>query len=418
MSQTVIEALLALHHGLPRQGPGSDATTRRLLSLAGPGPGAPRALDAGSGPGRAALVLAAEANARVDAVDLYRPFLLELLDAAERQGVHDRVRAMCCSMDRLPFPDQVFDLVWSESAVYNIGLDAALRGWRRLLAPDGVVVVTEIEWAADEPSPQARAWWEPVYPVRTAEENAAIVRAAGYEVVARLPLPETDWWEEYYTPLEERIGAADLSRPGMAEAVAGTREEIALRRAHGEDYRYTGYVLRPVDRPATAWTTRTETPADVDVIREIVRTAFPTAEESALVDALRADTAAWIPGLSVVAGAPDGRVAGHALFTRCHVGDEPAAGARAGRGGARRPAAGRRGGRDPGGLDAARAMGENLVVVLGHPEYYPRFGFERASAYGIRAAFDAPDDALMALGLDASRPVPGGVIRYAAPFGV
>ncbi|WP_225961976.1 GNAT family N-acetyltransferase [Actinomadura algeriensis] len=204
----------------------------------------------------------------------------------------------------------------------------------------------------------------------------------------------------------------------MAEAVAGTREEIALRRAHGEDYRYTGYVLRPVDRRDAPWSTRAETPADVGVIREIVRTAFPTAEESALVDALRADAEAWIPGLSVVAEAPDGHVAGHALFTRCHVGDEPALALApvAVAPGRQRTGAGSAAIRA--GLDAARAMGENLVLVLGHPEYYPKFGFERASAYGIRAPFDAPDEAMMALALDASRPVPGGVIRYAAPFGV
>ncbi len=42
------------------------------------------------------------------------------------------------------------------------------------------------------------------------------------------------------------------------------------------------------------------------------------------------------------------------------------------------------------GLEAARAMGESLVLVLGHAEYYPRFGFTLASAFGIRASFDVP----------------------------
>ncbi|MDG4865538.1 transferase, partial [Streptomyces sp. T-3] len=51
------EAFFTLHHGLPRQGPGSDATTRHLLSLAGPLPARPRVLDLGCGPGRAALLL-------------------------------------------------------------------------------------------------------------------------------------------------------------------------------------------------------------------------------------------------------------------------------------------------------------------------------------------------------------------------
>lgn len=44
------------------------------------------------------------------------------------------------------------------------------------------------------------------------------------------------------------------------------------------------------------------------------------------------------------------------------------------------------------GLDAARAMGERYVVVLGHPTYHPRFGFGRASAHGIQLSVEVPED--------------------------
>lgn len=72
-------------------------------------------------------------------------------------------------------------------------------------------------------------------------------------------------------------------------------------------------------------------------------------------------------------------------------------------------------------LDAARARGERLVLVLGHPAYYPKFGFTPASGYGIRPGFEAPDEAMMALVLgaaDGSWQVPQGTITYPAPFGV
>ena len=69
-------------------------------------------------------------------------------------------------------------------------------------------------------------------------------------------------------------------------------------------------------------------------------------------------------------------------------------------------------------LDAARLRGERLVLVLGHPEYYPRFGFVRASEYGIKPGFEVPDAAMMALALDPSGAVPAGTIHYPAAFGV
>lgn len=165
------------------------------------------------------------------------------------------------------------------------------------------------------------------------------------------------------------------------------------------------------------WITRAETGADIPAIREINLAAFDTPLEADLVDALRAD-GSWIDGLSVVAAGPDGTLVGHALLTRCHIGDTPALclapvavrpeqqGSGAGSAAVRAA------------LNAAEEKGEHCVVVLGHPAYYPRFGFTRASAHGIGVTFDVPDEALMVLSLDESRPLPRGTVRYAAPFGI
>ena len=167
----------------------------------------------------------------------------------------------------------------------------------------------------------------------------------------------------------------------------------------------------------SAWTTRPETADDVSAIREVNLAAFPTAEEADLVEALRASDA-WIEGLSIVTEDAEGAVVGHALLTRCHVDGAPALALapcavlprlqRSGAGSAAIRA----------GLEAARAKGENIVLVLGHPEYYPRFGFTAASGFGIRASFDVPDEALMALALAPDAETPRGTITYPAPFGV
>lgn len=51
------------------------------------------------------------------------------------------------------------------------------------------------------------------------------------------------------------------------------------------------------------------------------------------------------------------------------------------------------------GLDRCKAMGCDAVVVLGHPEYYPRFGFVPASRYGVRCEYDVPDEVFMLIEL-------------------
>ncbi|MGA5129779.1 GNAT family N-acetyltransferase [Streptomyces olivoreticuli] len=165
------------------------------------------------------------------------------------------------------------------------------------------------------------------------------------------------------------------------------------------------------------WITRAETGADIPTIRAIVLAAFETPLEADLVDALRADSS-WTDGLSVVSTDEDGEVIGHALLTRCHIGDTPALclapvavrpeHQKSGAGSAAIRAA----------LAAAEDMGERYVVVLGHPAYYPRFGFTRASAHGIGLTIDVPDEAMMALALDEAHPLPSGTVRYAAPFGI
>ncbi|GEB59655.1 bifunctional class I SAM-dependent methyltransferase/N-acetyltransferase [Streptomyces gardneri] len=423
------DSFFALHHGLPRQGPGSDSTTRRLLALAGQLPERPRVLDLGCGPGRSALLLAAEANAEVTAVDTHEPFLAELRQTAAARGLDGSIRTLRADMGALPFPDGSFDLVWAESSVFVLGFDRALAEWRRLLAPGGTLVLTECVWTTEEPGPVARAFWEDHYTLRTVAGNAAAAVEAGYHVLGTVPQPQSDW-DEYYVPLAEHADAADTTVPGMAEAVAGARAEIALRREHGSDYGYAGFVLKPADprwgsphAPGRRGRVREESAEDAPRVWRVVSTAFgsveaPSETEADLVDNLRLDAEAWLPGLSYVAEAPDGTIAAHALITRCRVNGAPAAALapvsvapeyqRTGAGQAVVRAV----------LDAARLRGEPLVLVMGHPEYYPRFGFVRASEYGIKPGFEVPDEVMMALVLDAAAPVPSGTLVYPAAFGV
>jgi putative acetyltransferase len=161
---------------------------------------------------------------------------------------------------------------------------------------------------------------------------------------------------------------------------------------------------------------RTERPEDRAAVSEVLTRAFDQPDEAQLVDALRVDPA-WIDQLSLVATAAD-VVVGHALLTRLTVGDRRAL--------ALAPVAvlpeqQRRGVGHQLVTELVRraiASGERLVVVLGDPAYYSRFGFVPAAALGVTGPFVDSGDAFQVLPLAATRLVPHGQVRYAAAFGL
>ncbi|GAA3082264.1 class I SAM-dependent methyltransferase [Pseudonocardia yunnanensis] len=243
-AMTVEQAFWLAHDGLAQQAPGSAATTRSLLRLAGPLPARPRAVDIGCGGGQASVLLAAEAGAEVVAVDTHEPFLEQARAAAVAAGVGGRVRTVAARMQDLPLPAGSVDLIWAEGSVYLMGFDEALAAWRDLLAPGGTLVLTECEWTTPEPASGARAFWDAAYPaMRTTDGNVRAALAAGWTVAATYLLPDSDW-AAYYDPLAARIET--LRADGIdGAALDEVAHEIEIRRAYGGDYGYTGYVLRP-----------------------------------------------------------------------------------------------------------------------------------------------------------------------------
>ncbi len=163
---------------------------------------------------------------------------------------------------------------------------------------------------------------------------------------------------------------------------------------------------------------REESVGDVAAIRHINERAFGQQSEARLVDALRGDKAVT---LSLVAEC-GGVVVGHILFSPAHV----VAGEAESDVVALAPMAvlpeHQRSGVGSAlileGLARLRDAGHGLLVVLGHSEYYPRFGFVRASRLDIRCPFDVPDEAYMAIELrEDTAPAGGGEVRYHGAFG-
>jgi putative acetyltransferase len=162
-------------------------------------------------------------------------------------------------------------------------------------------------------------------------------------------------------------------------------------------------------------TIRPERPEDAAAVGAVHRAAFPTDAEARLVDRLRANGKARAALVAEV----DGEVVGHVVFSPVSVGGVHAGGL------GLAPVAVRPGHQRRGvgsalireGLAVCRREGCPFVVLLGHPDYYPRFGFRRAGEVGLSNAYGA-DEAFLVLELrPGGCPAGGGLVEYGPEFG-
>lgn len=160
---------------------------------------------------------------------------------------------------------------------------------------------------------------------------------------------------------------------------------------------------------------RRETTRDADAIRAVTLAAFGREPEARLVDELRAGPA-WLPALSLVAADESDTVIGHVVCSRAHLDSAPVLGlgplsvhpdhhAR-GVGSALVHTV----------LGAADALAEPLVVLLGDPGYYRRFGFVLSSAYDVQPPVPEWQPHFQVRPLTTYTPALRGAFVYAEPF--
>ena len=164
-------------------------------------------------------------------------------------------------------------------------------------------------------------------------------------------------------------------------------------------------------------TVRAETPDDVAAVHVVNEAAFGREEEAELVDRLRSRGVLTVSLVAV----QDGQIVGHITFSPVVTESENScfeaislatmavlpAYQRLGIGSEMVRA----------GLDECRSLGHEIIVVVGHPDYYPRFGFAPARPRGIDCEFEVPEDAWMVLELrEGALAGRRGAVRYQPEF--
>jgi len=163
---------------------------------------------------------------------------------------------------------------------------------------------------------------------------------------------------------------------------------------------------------------RQEQKSDHKKVYEINKMAFNQENESMLIDKIRAGDS-FIPELSLVAEL-EGEIVGHILFSKIKIlGKDEYESLALG------PMAvvpkhqkqGIGGKLITTGLEIAKKLGFESVIVVGHKDYYPKFGFKRASLWGIKCPFEVPDEAFMAIELvENSLKNKAGTVQYPKEF--
>ncbi len=238
---------------LPRQGPGSARSTKAAFDLLDPLPQKPLIFDLGCGAGTQTLDLLDLTDGQIVAVDLLQPFLDILSDRAEAKHIPEhRLRTQTGDIGDLDLHGQQADLIWSEGAIYNIGVETGLTHWRQHLKPRGQIAFSEITWLTSTPNARAKSFWDEGYPdMKSVDENCAIAERLGYKVLGTYTLSKDDWWQDFYTPMKREI--ADMRIKLATELGAGRKildnleHEMEVFEQSDGDYSYVFYALKADD---------------------------------------------------------------------------------------------------------------------------------------------------------------------------
>jgi SAM-dependent methyltransferase len=237
-----------LYVGLPRQGPGNRACAERALALCGELPESPRVLDLGCGVGGQTLQLAALTSGTIVALDALAPAVERLRAAVAERGLAERVQPMVGDMADPGLPPGSFDLVWSEGALYSIGLEPALRECHRLLRPGGRLAFTDAVWRQAEPPAEVKAGFDADYPgMGWLADDLASLGRCGFALLGHFTLPDAAWWDDFYTPMLARVEEMRRRYHGDEEAAAildALAREPELHRQHSRFYAYEFFVAR------------------------------------------------------------------------------------------------------------------------------------------------------------------------------
>jgi len=187
----------------------------------------PSILDIGCGSGISTQELAKLSGGKVIGIDIDQAALDRFARRVKKAGLADRIRVMNCSMLDMDFPDRNFDTVWAEGSIYAIGFERGLREWKKLLKPEGCIVVHDEQGNIKEKLQQ--------------------IADCGYQLLGYFTLSKETWWTEYFAPLEKLVNEARTEYPhdqSVLEEIRQAKAELDMYRKYPERNRSVCFVMK------------------------------------------------------------------------------------------------------------------------------------------------------------------------------
>ena len=159
----------------------------------------PHILDIGCGSGVPTIELAKISNGHVIGIDIDLTSLNLLRRKIKEMGLNNRVSVIEDSILTMNFPEESFDIIWSEGSIFVIGFENSLRKWRRFLKPNGFLVIHDEN--------------------KDKNKKLGLITKYGYTLIAQFEISDNLWWLEYYTPLELLIQGFRHKFPNDSELI-------------------------------------------------------------------------------------------------------------------------------------------------------------------------------------------------------
>lgn len=242
------DIFFSIFQDLPRQGPGNKLSTKRAIDLIKDLPTSPRILDLGCGSGAQTIQLAHYFGGTTYALDNHKPYLDQLSLNSEKLGYGESIKTVHADMNDLEFDPEFFDLIWAEGSLYILGFREGLRYLKKFLSPAGYLAVTEVNWLRDGQPQELLEFWDHEYPeIMPLSGNIELIKAQGYKLVDYFTLSPVAWWDNYYTPLEQRLVKLRkeyVENDQATELIESVQVEIDMYRKYPEFYGYVFYIMR------------------------------------------------------------------------------------------------------------------------------------------------------------------------------